>query len=291
MRSDLIKVIPPGIRSVARRLLEKAAHVYLQRLPQISRYELALTYIQGEGIEFGPLNAPLPVGKRANVRYADRYSNEFMLERHDGIPKDLKPLTYITSLETCEGIPDASQDFIIANHVIEHLENPILAIENMLRILKEGGIVFLAIPDRRYTFDFDRELTTFEHLLRDYQDGPEWSRFDHYLDVSEKLFDLKGEEAQSFAKQLFDEGLDTHFHVWEQHSAMEMMLRLKSDLGFHFDIVANTTYPNESVFVLRKVNPNRALPRPETTSLFSKEKARRAGWVEEQTVYNPDSDS
>jgi SAM-dependent methyltransferase len=282
MRSGIEKVLPTSAREIVRRVFEKASNFYLRRLQHVTRSGFSHAYIRGEGIEFGALNSPLPVAKGVVVRYADRYTNAFIQARHEGMPKDLKPLTYITNLETCEGIPDASQDFIIANHVVEHLENPLLAIQNMLRILKVGGIVFLALPDRRFTFDFDRDLTTFEHLLSDYENGPAGSRFGHYLEISEKLFGLAGAEARGFAEQLDEDGLDAHFHVWEQHTAMEMILRCKTQLGFPLEILVNSNYPNETLFILRKIDPAVPLPRPETTSLFSVEKHRRAKWVEEQ---------
>ena len=38
----------------------------------------------------------------------------------------------------------------------------------------------MGVPDKRYTFDIDRPLTTLDHLIRDYKEGPEWSRLGHY---------------------------------------------------------------------------------------------------------------
>lgn len=278
--SKLDRALPAGLRGVIRGGFEKVALYFLRRVRHVPRSGLAHIYLDGEGIEFGAYNAPLPVPPGVTVRYADRFSNEFLFARHQDASVKPMPLTYVTSLETCEGIADESQDFIIANHVIEHLENPIQAIESMLRILKEGGIMYLAIPDRRYTFDFDRPLTTYEHLLRDYHEGPDWSRLDHYRDVARNLYGLSGEEADRFADELCEDGLDTHFHVWEQHTLMEMFLRLKTELKFPFDILMNSTFPNESIFILRKIDPERPLPRPETTSLFPMDEFKRKKEIE-----------
>jgi len=62
-------------------------------------------------------------------------------------------------------------DFIIANHFIEHLVNPIQFLEGCSTILKEDGKLFLTVPDRDHTFDCHRKLTTQKHLWRDYQKG------------------------------------------------------------------------------------------------------------------------
>ena len=69
-----------------------------------------------------------------------------------------------------------SQDFIIANHFLEHTENPIGTIETHLGKLKPGGVLFYAVPDKRYTFDFRRPVTPIEHMVADYEQGPERSR-------------------------------------------------------------------------------------------------------------------
>jgi predicted SAM-dependent methyltransferase len=67
---------------------------------------------------------------------------------------------------------DASQDFVIANHMLEHVEDPIAALEHQLRVLKPGGILYLTLPDARHSFDSPRQRTTVEHLLRDHHDSP-----------------------------------------------------------------------------------------------------------------------
>jgi len=79
-----------------------------------------------------------------------------------------------------EVVQDATQDFVIANHFIEHCQNPIGALQNMLRVLKPGGKLYLSIPDKRYTFDMDRPITSVDHVTKDYVEGPEWSKRKHF---------------------------------------------------------------------------------------------------------------
>lgn len=63
-------------------------------------------------------------------------------------------------------IPAASQNFVIANHFIEHCQNLIKTIHSMLRVLKPAGIFYLGIPDKRYTFDVHCLLTAIDHLCK-----------------------------------------------------------------------------------------------------------------------------
>ncbi|MGH6677767.1 MAG: hypothetical protein ACREDL_02225, partial [Bradyrhizobium sp.] len=48
----------------------------------------------------------------------------------------------------------------IASHVIEHIPDPIRFFHSLKTLLGENGLVSLAIPDKRFIFDFFRPLTT-----------------------------------------------------------------------------------------------------------------------------------
>ena len=49
---------------------------------------------------------------------------------------------------TCmKGIDDESQDFVYASHVLEHIDDPHLAMYNWWRILKVNGYLIVAVPD------------------------------------------------------------------------------------------------------------------------------------------------
>jgi hypothetical protein len=47
----------------------------------------------------------------------------------------------------------------IASHVIEHVPNPIAFFQSLDCLLTEAGVLSLAVPDKRYCFDFFRPLT------------------------------------------------------------------------------------------------------------------------------------
>jgi predicted SAM-dependent methyltransferase len=55
---------------------------------------------------------------------------------------------------------DAPFDFVVASHVIEHIPNPIGWLQQLAEIVRPGGIVSLAVPDKRYCFDARRAVTT-----------------------------------------------------------------------------------------------------------------------------------
>lgn len=165
--------------------LKKKIHLrFLTKFSNINRISISSTYITtGKGIEIGAMDLPLWIKKGVKVEYLDRIHREEQVKIFPDL--DLKKLVKVDIIgngETLENIENNSQDFIIANHMIEHCQNPIMTIGNFLRVLKTNGIVFMAIPDKRYTFDKQRENTILQHFIDDYNHGPEFSESEHYYD-------------------------------------------------------------------------------------------------------------
>jgi SAM-dependent methyltransferase len=88
---------------------------------------------------------------------------------------------------------NASLDFVVANHMLEHVEDPIVALQHQLRVLRPGGVLYLTLPDARETFDAPRKRTTVEHLLRDHHEGPQVSRREHYEECARLIEGHNGE--------------------------------------------------------------------------------------------------
>jgi SAM-dependent methyltransferase len=215
---------------------------------------LGQQYLYGAGIEIGALHKPMRVPAPTLVRYVDSRPSE-ELSQHYGREvsgHEIVNVDIVTNADTLTGIDDETQDFVIANHVLEHLENPILAVKNMLRVLRASGIVFLSIPDKRYTFDVDRPVTDFSHVLQDYLHGPELSRRAHYeewIRVVEKEQDAEGARL----RYLMEESrYAIHFHVWTPFDMFDTFSGMRSVVRLPFEIDAFKANGQEAVFVLRK---------------------------------------
>ena len=68
-------------------------------------------------------------------------------------------------------LADESQDFVIASHIIEHLANPLAMLVDIHRVLRDGGLLVLIVPDRHVTFDRSRQPTPLVHLVDEYERG------------------------------------------------------------------------------------------------------------------------
>ncbi len=216
----------------------------------------AYRYLRGSGIEVGALNSPLPIYHGGKVRYLDRLTTEQLRSAYPEIPaQDFVDVEQVEDGEKLASIDDESCDFVIANHVIEHARNPIGALENMLRVLKPDGILYLALPDKRFTFDAERAATSYEHLKHDYFESPESSDAEHYLDwitAVGKVTDAA--EAAGRAAQIRATKGDIHFHVWTQREFIELILRLRADFHWPIEIEAVIKNGQEFVVVLRKAD-------------------------------------
>jgi SAM-dependent methyltransferase len=64
---------------------------------------------------------------------------------------------------------DKSVDFVLASHVIEHFPDPVRALLEWERVARR--YLFLVVPHRDRTFDYDRALDPVAHLLARHADG------------------------------------------------------------------------------------------------------------------------
>jgi predicted SAM-dependent methyltransferase len=228
------------------RILKKAARQFT-----FDRALLSELFVRGEGIEIGAFDTPMAVPEGVRVLYVDRASAGELVTHAPGVESVVAP-DIVDDAQTLATVADSSQDFVIAAHVIEHMEDPIGAVGNWLRVLKPGGILFLAIPDKRFTFDINREVTSFSHLLRDHEEGPEWSRQAHYEEAFRLIAGVSDEqEISRLAEEHRRKVGHTHFHVWAQADMFELLAALRKQVGLEFEIVASAA-GNEVVFVLRK---------------------------------------
>ena len=46
------------------------------------------------------------------------------------------------------GVPDHAYDFVYASHVLEHLDDPVRALQSWMRVLKPGGFLIVCVPHR-----------------------------------------------------------------------------------------------------------------------------------------------
>jgi ubiquinone/menaquinone biosynthesis C-methylase UbiE len=92
-------------------------------------------------------------------------------------------IQYINDATDLSSVKTGEYDYLISSHCLEHVANPIKALKEWNRVIKDGGLMVLVLPDPKFTFDHKRKRTTFEHILGDYNNNTVEEDETHVQDV------------------------------------------------------------------------------------------------------------
>lgn len=249
--------------------------------------QIASQYLKGKGIEFGALNNPVKVDDiAAKVLYVDRLTKKQALvlfpELLEIAESIIDPdLLIDINTDDLRSLKDYKFDFFIANHCIEHLVNPLGFLQNVSRIMKPGSLFLLTVPDKEFTFDQRRELTTNQHLWKDYQNDTKTICNEHLKDFLQNK-DVVDKPHQAIVEYFqknnlplsyyngnklpinpvtrkrlynFHRERSIHVHVWNTESFNSFFdwANQKLNMGFiKMDTHAENSTPGEVVYLLQK---------------------------------------
>ena len=119
----------------------------------------------GWGIEIGPSYGPVaPKRHGYNVHVIDHLNREQLIKKYEDFSVDtnnIEEVDFVWQGETYKELTGKERhyDWIIASHVIEHTPDLIGFLVQCDEVLKEDGVLSLAVPDKRYCFDYFRPVT------------------------------------------------------------------------------------------------------------------------------------
>ncbi|MGM0882774.1 MAG: methyltransferase domain-containing protein [Bacillota bacterium] len=236
------------------------------------------------GLEIGPLTWSIVRKNEGNIYYADHTTTEELIKKYQYDPNvdvtNIPQIDFILGEKTYrETIPSyLSFDYIVASHVIEHIPDVIGWLAELNEILKDGGFVCLAVPDKRYTFDYFRKLTTAGELIDAYLNRlrrPSPRQIFDYLSNVAKIntadtwspdFDASNVEryhsddsAMCHCIENFqnNEYLDVHCSVFTSHSFLELFNQLSRLHLVNFKIAKfyeTERLSNEFIIILQKLH-------------------------------------
>jgi SAM-dependent methyltransferase len=191
------------------------------------RTELSYRYLRGSGIEIGALQNPLELRPDAHVRYADRLT---VAEARAHYP-ELGSAMLVTPSIVCDAadlapVADRSVDFVIANHVLEHLVDPLAALREWLRVVRPGGHLYVAVPDHANPLDHLRPITQPDHLIADFENREERQDLDreHYREwVASTRPYLTPEQRAEVEAELAAQRYAIHFHTFNRDTFAALM--------------------------------------------------------------------
>jgi SAM-dependent methyltransferase len=255
----------------------------LPRLPRVSVIQKHLDPRKARILEIGALDSPTFRPLEYDVFYADYASREELSKNGERNPRykydRLVDVDYVVSGKRYPDIINEKFDLIIANHVIEHIPDVIGWLHDLGTLLHPDGMVFLSVPDRRYTFDIVRRESNFIDIIRPHisrQTRPD------LLNILDHLWYYKqvkapeiweGTHLEAMQRMRFTHAecivaaemasrkpyADVHCHVFTELSFCELIEDLKKFGYFGFEELAIEPViqgSNEFYVMLKKFNPS-----------------------------------
>jgi len=133
----------------------------------------------------------------------------------------------------CEGATlqadDATYDCVISSHCLEHIADPIRALLEWKRVIRQRGRLLLILPNRDHTFDWRRPITTIAHLREDFRnETPETdlSHLDEVLTFHDLSRDLAAGTPEEFRVRCFENAKHRaiHHHVFVPETAAQLVV-------------------------------------------------------------------
>jgi SAM-dependent methyltransferase len=233
------------------------------------------------GLEIGALHHPILSKAKAHVFYVDHADTTALAETYVGHDEvdDIAEVDFVWNDRSLIDVvgTTAPFDFVIASHVIEHVPNPVGWLQEVAEVLGPGGILSLAIPDKRYSFDARRGVTGVADILDAYltrrRRATPGTVFDFYSRLVEANAANLWRQAQSFSDptdeeilygwqwaekaRTGDEFVDAHCSTFTPKSFVEILRVLMVLDLVNFEVARfHTTEVNELEFhvSLRKLD-------------------------------------
>jgi SAM-dependent methyltransferase len=158
----------------------------------------------GVGLEIGPLHSPVAAKRDGfRVEILDHASTAELRAKYRDDPHvdtgSIEEVDYVSDGRPLREVvgPGRSYDWIIASHVIEHLTDPIGFLSDCEALLRPGGRLVLAVPDRRKCFDALRPVSTLGAMLEAHAERRSRHRLGALFDSAAYSARLAGSHAWS----------------------------------------------------------------------------------------------
>jgi len=241
--------------------------------------------VAGRGLEIGPYDQPTVVKTEGDIHYLDVQSREDLVAAlHDpALAAKIPEVDILCTSSDYATVCDEPFDYVIANHVLEHVPNPIAWLQMIGTILRDDGKLFLSLPDKKHTFDKYRPDTPLSHILYDYYTGVTEASREHILET-ELYYDMQFiQREMNVGERLDDARLrrsfdipvhpGIHCHVFQAETFPDKILKPLQLMGLlPFELIAyrgaQASTGGEFSFVLQKGEPKVEL---RTEQFFTKD--------------------
>jgi SAM-dependent methyltransferase len=221
------------------------------------------------GLEIGALHHPLVVDLGAKVLYVDHAPTGDLQAKYADDPDvgDMVDVDIVWGDQPLRPALDRTLgqgelvDFVVASHVIEHVPDLVSWLTEIADVLRPGGVLALAVPDKRFCFDARRRTSDVADIIEAHFTGRTrpslaatfdfWTRYDS-VDTAALWggaappppAPLRDREALERTREAMSgpEYRDVHCWVFTPASFLEALRRL-TDLALFPDLVLRSFRP------------------------------------------------
>ena len=120
-------------------------------------------------LEIGPLHAPICCRPSVSVKYIDAFTTDELKHQYRSDPnvdtERIVDVDYVWRGERYSDLIKERFDSVVTSHNIEHVPCLVSFLYNLESVLKPGGAIYLAIPDKRYCFDYYKSESSLEEAI------------------------------------------------------------------------------------------------------------------------------
>ncbi len=120
-------------------------------------------------LEIGPLHAPICRRPPARVKYIDAFTTEELKEHYASDPNvdtaAIVDVDYVWRGEPYSDLIKERFDSVVTSHNVEHVPCLVSFLNSLESVLRPGGAIYLAVPDKRYCFDHFKSDSSISDVL------------------------------------------------------------------------------------------------------------------------------
>jgi SAM-dependent methyltransferase len=226
---------------------------------KVPDYKIYQSFVKGKrGIEIGGpsqlFKTRLPVYHVVDGLDGVNFSNSTVWEgaiqsgNHFKYSRRKIGLQFISDATDLSQINSGAYDFLLSSNCLEHIANPIKALKEWRRVIKDGGVILLVLPNKESNFDHRRAVTTFDHLVDDFTKEVterDLTHLDEILSQHDLSMDPPAGNLEEFRLRSLDNFTNRtlHHHVFDI-ALMKMILEYA---GFE---ILNTSSTRSDFFAL-----------------------------------------
>jgi SAM-dependent methyltransferase len=233
--------------------------VYLKHLcaKKIPHHHIYISHVADKkGVEIGGpsilFKTTLPLYQRVlsldgvNFSNATVWEGEIQQGLNYPFMRNRKGIQYISDATDLAQIKDGAYDFLLSSNCLEHIANPIKALMEWRRVIKNGGSLILVLPNKASNFDHRRPTTPFNHLLQDFNSDVSEHDLTHLEEIL-KLHDLSMDppagNKENFERRSLDnyKNRTLHHHIFDlklmvsmlEYCGFEIIQQTETDINFY----------------------------------------------------------